>query len=99
MDGREAEETLDATVERIKAQHPPLETQADQLRAFREHLGEEMWATLSSNPSLMEMVQNFCRERAVRAANEMIDALVALAPAGQLTREDVASAIFSTELS
>lgn len=53
---------------------------AAQLEAFRKDVGEEMWKTISNNPNLLALLQQWVLERSKIAASIVVEEFKTLLP-------------------
>ena len=69
-------------------------TDADAMKAWRAELGEEMWATIATNPSLPEMFKEWKTALALKIIDEITDSVYAVLPdPKEITRGEVRKAI------
>lgn len=79
-------------LEQLGADKAP-ESPADILALYRKAVGEEMWATISTNPSLSTMAQEHLQKVAKKALEALCDKLHKMfldAGHDEVTRDDVA---------
>ncbi len=88
------EQQIEEAVNRVTEHHASMTDVANRLKAFRESVGEEMWATIANNPSLPQLLDKFAEEYVERMIDELTDIFMALLPPNSgLDRDTVRTAV------
>jgi predicted DsbA family dithiol-disulfide isomerase len=66
-----------------------------QMAAFRKEVGEDMWATIASNPSLPQLLAEWKQEKGRAALAEFVEATKKILPEGHDATDEEISMLFT----